>query len=197
MTDDEKKLLEKKLKRFSSEKTEKGCIEWLGSINYDGYGYFYLKKRCIKAHRASYLLKHGEIAKGNCICHLCDNRKCINIDHLWSGAPKDIARTNKRNIGHESKLWYLCFKNDEVKSNSMEEATEKVILLFKQEQNILKEKLIKIIQGDPSIIFELDKKIEIPNYQLQAFLMKNEYLTFRDFLKAKEWLDKLEKELKE
>ena len=68
------------------------CWEWIKAKDRFGYGYIKAggkDRRMLKVHRVSYILNFGEIPKGMCVLHRCDNPSCVNPEHLSLGTQSD------------------------------------------------------------------------------------------------------------
>lgn len=82
--------------RFDSKWSEvsSGCWEWSSCLTNCGYGLFRLgpKEKQVTAHRASWILHRGEIPEGRWVLHHCDNKKCVNPDHIYLGDRKQNTK---------------------------------------------------------------------------------------------------------
>ncbi len=97
--------LKGRIDRLSS-RSSLSCVVWQGAVvNRTGYGEIKVDGRKISAHRAVWLAHRGEIPIGMVVMHACDNRLCVNLDHLSLGTRRDnMIDMSKKGRGGFNKL---------------------------------------------------------------------------------------------
>ncbi|AGY48321.1 endonuclease [Bacillus phage Slash] len=83
----------KKKNPLSFKVSDSGCFECTShKPGTKGYPYAHINKKTTRLNRFVYEEMFGPIPEGLVVRHKCDNRKCINPEHLELGTQKDNVR---------------------------------------------------------------------------------------------------------
>lgn len=104
---------------------ESDCIEWTKSLNKDGYGRRRFRGQSMGAHRAAWIETNGAIPGGLVVRHKCDNRACVNIEHLELGTQAENMMDCSVRSTFNSKLTEEDVKDIRTSSDTLKFMAEK------------------------------------------------------------------------
>lgn len=125
---------------------EKGeCWEWKGGISGNGYGLFMDENhKSVSAHRYSFKFHFGAYPE-KLVLHKCDNRACVNPNHLEAG---DQSKNIKDAIARNRKQVPVRFGE----SNSRSKLTQEQVNFIKANPQMKHTELARLYGLSPNCI---------------------------------------------
>ena len=73
------------------------CEEWPGPFFASGYGRIRVANKDKRVHRVIWERAHGSLKPHEHVLHACDNKRCINLEHLSVGShQQNMAEAQER-----------------------------------------------------------------------------------------------------
>jgi len=89
---DNKKIIERFLKKVDSTEKHTKCHIWLASKNKTGHGMFSVLGKTIPASRYSFMMYNGDVAAHQVVTQTCFNPSCVNPNHLEISDKRKIGK---------------------------------------------------------------------------------------------------------
>jgi len=83
------------------------CWNWTGHIMSNGYGEFWYDHKPHTTHTFAYKMFFGEYPNFALVLHKCDNKQCVNPNHLYLGShSQNLIDSYTRHPETKGRRWY-------------------------------------------------------------------------------------------
>jgi hypothetical protein len=120
--------------------TYSGCWEWSGSVDNHGYGQMCANGKHARTHVLSFVVHKSQPTGGLCVMHTCDNRRCLNPEHLTLGTrQRNLEDMRQKGRGLKGRM------------HSMAKLSDEAVLAIRASERTNKD-LARTYDVDPSVI---------------------------------------------
>jgi len=127
--------------------SDSGCWEWQGQVGRNFYGVMEIGCLTIRPHRFSFVIFNGREPE-HCVCHHCDNRRCVNPDHFFDGTYRDNRRDCVRKNRHSPPKGELNHKAKLTEANVREiRASKERTIVLAQKFGVSPESIQNVMAG--------------------------------------------------
>jgi len=97
----ENRFIDGRAKPLQFRINKSGCYICIShKVGASGYPYIYRDGITISAVKYLWERRYGKVPHGLCLLHKCDNRLCINPDHIFLGTKTDNAKDRDLKLRH-------------------------------------------------------------------------------------------------
>ena len=95
------------------------CVIWDKCFYLSGYPRLSIPRFDLRAHRLSYMVNVDKMIKEEVIDHICQNKKCINHEHLRAVSNKENTLMNSSGVAYDNIRKKHCLHGHELSGDNL------------------------------------------------------------------------------